>query len=733
MSNDTAMNDIVASGPAPDEAEKMVKRMSAGNSLVDPATGQPLPKDDKVLKIATFSLQKYLKAKRGGLQSLCDIIKTTTGNTLAYALNSLDALMEHETGWESLDEEFVRNIISIDVSQTLVTVCRPATAILIKLVNADKQSGSTINCYGYDFLHRAAKDEIEFLPTLVQRLQSPDYLLCLNSLELITTMIKHVTDELRGDLSEQLQTLNAKRYVLRLMNDHPSAELSEYLLDFQSAFIRNANKRRKTMVSLNKPRHARLLSEIWEAAALENVEVTGARRWKKIGFSTEICQREFGRNGVFALENMNSFAMKDTEAFRKILLEQVHRPQDKRCPFARASIEVTDLLCDYWNIASGGVDLNEFQPLVLSFDSVHHTTLNLFFRMFRDMEAATSDFSKVSALVRSQIKYALKNENAKTLFEFDKIMIETPYQVIRDRRLKELEWADDLLGREAIRNLRQRLYKESYEFVKQQRIECLIKGAWFPLNSLTRSNTISGSNSAPNLTLSQMAELSPSSPASNAASPALINPSVLIGGTSGTAMTAATAGTPISTGYRWRYYKLSPSKKQLHYGDFNERTVAHFNNYEKLTEKSKHKWGIFDISNISEVQVTSKSSSVLPSSTQNISSHSAGQASLTPNPETTQQSFVLSANGKPLVSEFKCHSASLFSEWTDGFSLLLDKGITSKDTAEYIHSLTEIGVKVKLLQIAGDRVEVPHGGLEIPPVYAGLSEGFWYDGDNQAI
>jgi engulfment/cell motility protein 1 len=123
------------------------------------------------------------------------------------------------------------------------------------------------------------------------------------------------------------------------MNDHPSAELSEYLLEFQSAFIRNANKRRKTMVSSNKPRHARLLSEIWEAAALENVEVIGARRWKKIGFSvrtiqfycysrlsrklTEICQREFGRNGVFALENMHSFAMKDTEAFRKVLLNSL--------------------------------------------------------------------------------------------------------------------------------------------------------------------------------------------------------------------------------------------------------------------------------------------------------------------------------------------------------------------------------------------------------------------------
>jgi engulfment/cell motility protein 1 len=97
------------------------------------------------------------------------------------------------------------------------------------------------------------------------------------------------------------------------------------------------------------------------------------------------------------------------------------------------------------------VDLADFQPLVLSFGSVHHTTLHLFFRMFHDMEATTSDFSKVSALVRSQIRYALKNENVKNLFEFDKVMLDTPYQVIRDRRLKELEWADDLLGREAIR------------------------------------------------------------------------------------------------------------------------------------------------------------------------------------------------------------------------------------------------------------------------------------------
>jgi engulfment/cell motility protein 1 len=137
--------------------------------------------------------------------------------------------MEHESGWESLGEEFVRTIVAIDVSQTLVTVCRPATAILIKLVNADKQPGSgPITCYGYNFLKRATKDEPEFLPTLVQRLQSPDYLLCLNSLELITAMIKHVTDESRGDLTEKLQNLNVKRYVM--VSNGPKWSASEELI-----------------------------------------------------------------------------------------------------------------------------------------------------------------------------------------------------------------------------------------------------------------------------------------------------------------------------------------------------------------------------------------------------------------------------------------------------------------------------------------------------------------------
>jgi engulfment/cell motility protein 1 len=88
-------------------------------------------------------------------------------------------------------------------------------------------------------------------------------------------------------------------------------------------------------------------------------------------------------------------------------------------------------------------------------------------------------------------------------------------------------------------------------------------------------------------TLTQLTEMASPTSMNNISSPALINPSALIGGSSSHAITAATAGTQTHMSYRWRYYKLSPSKKQLHYGDFTDRIVTRFNSYEKLTEKSK--------------------------------------------------------------------------------------------------------------------------------------------------
>ncbi|CAG8848418.1 4405_t:CDS:1, partial [Racocetra persica] len=70
-----------------------------------------------------------------------------------------------------------------------------------------------------------------------------------------------------------------------------------------------------------------------------------------------------------------------------------------------------------------------------------------FFRLWNDMEVTVDDFPKVSALVRSQLKFALRDEATKQLYEFENDMLKVEYKIIRDRQLEELELGDDLLSK----------------------------------------------------------------------------------------------------------------------------------------------------------------------------------------------------------------------------------------------------------------------------------------------
>lgn len=201
--------------PTPQEAENLVKRHSSGFNFQE--TKQPTtPLDDKSLKLATFSLQRYLKEKdfavefleRGGLASLCDIIQNSSGNTLAYALNSFLSLMEHNMGWETLDPALAINMVHILVTQPLSTIARPATVILERLCANESE------VFGYPTLHQAMQDEPDFIKVLVDRLLSPEYLLSTASLSLLIAMLRHVTVEHQTQLVDAFEHSAMKKNVL---------------------------------------------------------------------------------------------------------------------------------------------------------------------------------------------------------------------------------------------------------------------------------------------------------------------------------------------------------------------------------------------------------------------------------------------------------------------------------------------------------------------------------------
>ena len=112
--------------------------------------------------------------------------------------------MELDHGWSDLDDDFIFRVVQILSSDTpLINVCRPATAILKKLVEADPMSapGPTIPSsskggpqsqpgsvykFGFECVFEQMRKEKRLLETVVNRLGSADTTMALYRCVVIT-------------------------------------------------------------------------------------------------------------------------------------------------------------------------------------------------------------------------------------------------------------------------------------------------------------------------------------------------------------------------------------------------------------------------------------------------------------------------------------------------------------------------------------------------------------------
>ena len=158
--------------------------------------------------------------------------------------------MELEYGWDNLGDGFILRIVQILSSpQSLINVCRPATAILKKLVEADPNSApgpqlasssrnlpsappGSIYRYGFQVVFEQMRKERGLLETVVNRLGSADtamaqyrYGLNLaiirftlifihNSMMLINSLLAHASDARWEEFISDLERLNVRKAVV---------------------------------------------------------------------------------------------------------------------------------------------------------------------------------------------------------------------------------------------------------------------------------------------------------------------------------------------------------------------------------------------------------------------------------------------------------------------------------------------------------------------------------------
>ncbi|KAJ3110291.1 hypothetical protein HK100_003085 [Physocladia obscura] len=427
------------------------------------------------------------------------------GSTVSLALTAIQSLLDIHQLQDifslSLDSApFITILLTIIEQQQQIMVSRPATSLLIKLLDS-KNSVSRILQAVYTYISRSPPQQQQqqqqsssFSRTLVSRLALRDFSLQSISLSLINTLIHKSleTQTIVFSLFAVFEANGLRNEIASLVYSLPEAnnalqvtEVRKLIVEFQRLLVKEWNRRKRANVVISPgSKHEQMLIEIWKVAGLE-IDGTGAYKWRRLGFDTDVPRKELSRVGVLGLEIICAFALSHVEYYTRFMYEQSVKTAEKRIPFVKASAEVLEVLFEHWEISTGYTTSSTMQPLLLEFERVFSITLRLYFRLWLEMEAQSSsdDVSRVGATVRSHFKFCMSTNQVSDVHEFtlfEREMLSTPYSVIKDRQMNELNNDFALLEERPFRILRDKLKENNYKFIKEQRITCLLNGAWFP-------------------------------------------------------------------------------------------------------------------------------------------------------------------------------------------------------------------------------------------------------------
>ncbi|KAK1985350.1 ELMO/CED-12 family protein [Colletotrichum cereale] len=699
--------------------------------------------EDAARKMAVFKLQSSINdpafadvfISSGGLVVLRRLIMSAGGNTLAYSLQSLTRLLEVDMGWEifegSLSGDLVERIVELIVTNPLVNILRGAMSILVALVGHTQSSRPstprTPGSFGFRALKPAVAVYPQFFELVIAQLQSADHALCGNALMLINAMIR---DAISSDSStstrsgspaveewskfiKRLQDLGLIKAVYSLMQSSSLQDLAHPLLEFQSLTKVLLRKWREVRVDLERPEHRRGLKGLHLASnpekqangisrtdELNELGKRGSRRhnpekWRRLGFETESPTQEFEVPGFLGMMDLTDYVRKNEDSFQKMLLEQSTKPRNERCPVARASLAVTMILYDHFEVEKSdvedtksyqgmdGVKNNEklFRPLILQWSRLHTAGLQAFFRVWKSTVAEQFDFEKVAELVRILIEQVVgQASRTKDVLEVEEELLEYDCTRLRELQMELLELSFEDQWGQHLYQVREELRQEALQFVKEQRIRCLLQGSWFSKPMPRRD----------------------ANPQTEPQKRRLYTPRP------------------------WRFAKLSHNRRYLHYADFEAQT-AQDPGLDVLTEK-------VDLSTISSV-VSNVSAPNEETRSATSSSTLKNHATVKSTTKITIFSYVdpvEAAKGgdakEQAVLTLYPVTHSMASEWLDGLLMLLNQAPITAETNKLVNLVSDFGLKIRLLNV---RIEAaytgPVPGAGMVPSRNGLDEDYFYE------
>lgn len=554
---------------------------------------------------------------------------------------------------------------------------------------------------------------------LVTRLASADHALCANALQLINSLLgESITKEPESEwpkFVKKLQDLGVIKAVYGFMQGSALQDLAQPTLEFQALSKVLLRKWRGIPLDLDKAEHRRALKCLHLASNPDKPSDTldggdessrkkarNPEKWRRLGFETETPAFEFEDVGFLGMMDLTNYVRKNEDNYQRLLLEQSAKPTTQRCPIARANLAVTALLYDLFEVEKAEVDdakgyaaletksnfEKAFKPLLLQWSTLHNAGVNAFFRLWNQTGARHEDFGKMVELVRILLDAVIGGASrTKSLREVEDDIKSYDSHRLRQLQMELLEMTYDDTWGHHLRQVKDELNHEALHFVKEQRIRCLLQGAWFP-------------------NLGYKADAGP--------------------------ITKQDLKRSVPCSYR--YVKLSHNRRYLHYADFDYQGADDMP-LDNLNEKIDLTLVSSVVSNVSTNAEPSSSTETLkdanPPPSTRITIHGYEPAASSDGGSSSRHNRINSIKSSSTRKETALlalhpQTKSSASEWLDGLLMLLGQQPITAETTKLLALVSNYGLKIRLLNVRFDDAAFAGEEPEIPS-RDGLDEDYYYD------
>ncbi|XP_039619157.1 engulfment and cell motility protein 3 [Polypterus senegalus] len=405
---------------------------------------------------------------------------------IAHALKAFMELMDHGiVSWENLSFIFIKKIANyVNTKAMDASIQQLSLAILESMVLSSSS------------LFQQVKHEVT-LEQLVEHLQVLNQQIQTKAMALLIALLQTASDLEKREMIEFLGKKNMRQYIYKNIIHSSGAigdEMTHYLYVLQSVTLNLLEPKMKTPFDSYNQEQRDILHALRQVAFESDGEANlsnerrrslCAKEFKKLGFSNNTNPgQDLNRTppGLLALNTMAYFSSRYPDAYSRFVLENSSREDKHECPFARSSIQLTQMLCEILRIGEPTSETGQdYYPVFFAQDHLLEELfcicIQLLNKTWKEMRATQEDFDKVMQVVREQITRTLSSKPTSLELFKNKVNALNYSEILKLRQTERLHQEETLAP--PVLELKERLKPELLELIRQQRLNRLCHGTLF--------------------------------------------------------------------------------------------------------------------------------------------------------------------------------------------------------------------------------------------------------------